>query len=108
MQFQYVLLAILATTTQVLAVPTTEAAPATELTSIAEGTRVTSATPKAENEVVADGADTPAEGTTAAIHFPSADSSGARSIASARTTRAVDVHCKGAIQHRVPCYGLED
>ncbi|OBT52004.1 hypothetical protein VE04_06855 [Pseudogymnoascus sp. 24MN13] len=54
MQFQYVLVAILAATTQVLAVPATEAKPATELVAVAEGTRVTAATPKGDNEVVAD------------------------------------------------------
>ncbi|KFZ07943.1 hypothetical protein V501_06158 [Pseudogymnoascus sp. VKM F-4519 (FW-2642)] len=89
MQFQYVLLAILATTAHVLAVPTTEAKPATELTSITEGTRVTSATPKADNEL-ATRADTPAEGTTAAIHHTLfADTSQTHFIASAPTTRVV-------------------
>ncbi|KFY80857.1 hypothetical protein V499_00312 [Pseudogymnoascus sp. VKM F-103] len=95
MQFQYVLLAILAATTQVLAVPTTEAKPATELVAVAEGTRVTAATPKGDNDVVADStsypfysysalgfwtaanrgqdathADTPAQGIIAATHIP--------------------------------------
>ncbi|OBT98487.1 hypothetical protein VE01_03560 [Pseudogymnoascus verrucosus] len=107
MQFQYVLVAILAATTQVLAVPATEAKPATELVAVAEGTRVTAATPKADNED-ATRADTPAEGIIAATHSPCVDTTLRPSIASAPTSRAGRVHGKGPIQHRALCYGLEN
>ncbi|KFY12152.1 hypothetical protein V491_06893, partial [Pseudogymnoascus sp. VKM F-3775] len=53
MQFQYVLIALLASTTQILAVPTTEVQETAELTTIPEGATVTDATPKADSDVVA-------------------------------------------------------
>ncbi|KFY05794.1 hypothetical protein V492_08295 [Pseudogymnoascus sp. VKM F-4246] len=105
MQFQYVLLAVLATSLQVLAVPTAEAAAALEITSIAEGTRVTSATPKADGEP-ATNADTPAEGIIAAALTISVATFPTPSTASAPTTRSIKVHDQEAIQHRVPWYAL--
>lgn len=97
------------------------------MVAVAEGTRVTAATPKGDNDVVADStsypfysysalgfwtaanrgqdathADTPAQGIIAATHIPCVDTTLRPSIASAPTTRADLVHGKGAIQHRVP------
>ncbi|OBT62444.1 hypothetical protein VE03_08635 [Pseudogymnoascus sp. 23342-1-I1] len=60
MQFQYVLIALLASANYVLAVPAADVQDTAELTSVPDGVSVINAAQKADNEVIADGADTPA------------------------------------------------
>ncbi|KFY41199.1 hypothetical protein V494_03142 [Pseudogymnoascus sp. VKM F-4513 (FW-928)] len=110
MQFQYVLLAVLATSLQVLAVPTAEAAAARSPPLLrAPGSPPPPPRPTARSLLTpATNADTPAEGTIAAHLIPCVATSATPSTASAPTTRSIKIHGQEAIQHRVLWYALGD